>query len=136
MSHPFNGLVIGQAGRATRALLDRLLQEANTDFPTWVALVLLSDTDIPEDELTDRLATRLKVDRADAALTVTGLAEEGLTTPGATLTEQGRARFQHISDGVDSIAARLYGDLNADEKDTAGRVLALVTARAEAELAA
>ncbi|GAA2999831.1 hypothetical protein [Actinokineospora diospyrosa] len=136
MTYPFNGLVIGQAGRATRALLDRLLDEANTDFPTWVALVLLSDADIPENELVGRLAERLKVDRAEAALTVARLTQEGLTGPGLTLTQEGRARFQHISDGVDTIAALLYGDLSAEDKQTAGRVLAAVTARAEAELAA
>ncbi|RLK58654.1 hypothetical protein [Actinokineospora cianjurensis] len=134
MSHPFNGLVIGQAGRATRALLDRLLADAATTFPEWVALVLLSDGDIAEDDLVGHLTARLG--DAEAGHAVAALAANGLTSAGVTLTDAGRARFQRIGDGVDRIAQKLYGDLSAEDKAIAGRVLAEVTARAEAELAA
>ncbi|GLW90247.1 hypothetical protein [Actinokineospora globicatena] len=136
MTYPFNGLVIGQAGRATRALLDRLLDDTTTTFPEWVALVLLADGPIPEDDLVDRLTTRLRVDRTEAEAAVANLASTGLTSAGVALTAEGRARFQHISDGLDRITETLYGDLPAEDKETAGRVLAVVTARAEAELAA
>ncbi|PPK67039.1 hypothetical protein V5P93_003379 [Actinokineospora auranticolor] len=134
MTHPFNGLAIGDAAKATRALLDRLLDENATTFPEWVTLFYLAETDVPESELVTRLDARFKEGRG--AEVVDSLTRAELITAGVSLTETGRARHQRISGGIDRIAERLYGDLPAADRETAGRLLALVTARAEAALAA
>jgi hypothetical protein len=52
------------------------------------------------------------------------------------LTDQGRARNDEIRSAIAVITERLYGDIPAADLATAGRVLSLVTARANAELAA
>jgi hypothetical protein len=50
------------------------------------------------------------------------------------LTEAGRARHAEISADTAELTGRLYGGIEADDLAVAGRVLAEVTARAQAEL--
>jgi DNA-binding MarR family transcriptional regulator len=50
------------------------------------------------------------------------------------LTEGGQARFGQIRGALEDVTARLFGDLPPEDLATAGRVLAIVTARASAEL--
>jgi hypothetical protein len=114
-----NGQVIGQAHFATRALLDRVLAQTGTTFEESVALNLVANHG-------DLTLTTAKV--------LADLRTQGLLSDDE-LTDEGRARFAHISAGIADIAARLYGDLPADDLAIAGRVLATVTARARAELA-
>ncbi|MFC4108595.1 hypothetical protein ACFOX0_22010 [Micromonospora zhanjiangensis] len=141
MSHPpsLNGQVIGQAEHATRAVLDRLLAGAGVDFHDWVALNLTATADAPlgRTRLADRMAGALKIDDGIALATIDGLTDAGLLTVGAgtvALTDAGRARYADIRAALDEVTARLYGDLPAADLSTAGRVLATVTARANAEL--
>jgi hypothetical protein len=65
------------------------------------------------------------------------IAPAGLVQAGGplTLTEQGRGRYGQIRRAIDELTARLF-DFPADELATAGRVLSIVTTRANAELAA
>jgi hypothetical protein len=127
MTTPLNGQIIGQAERATRAVLDRLL--ADMPFTDWVA-INLSATGGPDD-LAGRLATGLRIDPAPI---LAGLVDAGLLTAGGALTPAGRARYDDISAGLADITARLYGDLSAEDLAVAGRVLITVTNRARAEL--
>jgi hypothetical protein len=128
-----NGIVIGQAERATRAVLDRLLDRVGTPFEQWVALNLTSASGpVSADQLAERL--RIPVPAAGAALAA--LRDGGLIGPHGVLTAAGRARHDEIAAGLAEITDRLYGDLPAEDLAVAGRVLSLVTARATAELAA
>jgi hypothetical protein len=131
MTVPLNGQVIGQAERATRALLDRLLAGVGTPFEQWVALNLTATTGpVSAAELAARL--RIPLDEAGSALSALTVA--GLLARDGTLTVAGRSRHEEISAGLAGITARLYGDLPADDLAVAGRVLTLITARATAEL--
>jgi hypothetical protein len=132
-----NGQIIGQAERATRAVLDRLLAETGTTFPQWVALNLTA-TDrgaAALDDLGNLLVTGLGVTPAEASAAITGLIERGLLAGGG-LTVGGQARYDEIAAGIAGIGERLYGGLPADDLATAGRVLTAVTDRARSELAA
>ena len=51
------------------------------------------------------------------------------------LTEAGQARHREIRAALNEVTARLFGDFPPEDLATAGRVLTIVTARADAELA-
>jgi hypothetical protein len=56
--------------------------------------------------------------------------------PSIQLTDAGRTRYRQVREQVDAITGRVFGDLPDADLATAGRVLAVVTARASAEIAA
>jgi hypothetical protein len=131
MTVPLNGQVIGQAERATRALLDRLLAGTGTSFEQWVALNLTA-TSGPVSAA--ELASRLRIPVQEATSALSALTVEGLLARDGTLTVAGRSRHEDITTELAGITARLYGDVPADDLAVAGRVLTLITARATAEL--
>ncbi|GHJ48805.1 hypothetical protein Cs7R123_61470 [Catellatospora sp. TT07R-123] len=134
-----NGQILGQAERAARAVLDRLLDQDGIDFHRWVALNATNGAPVPGPALTARLAAGLKVAEAEAAVAVEQLTAAGLladTGAGVEHTAAGAARFQQLRAAVGEVTTRLYGGIPADDLAVAGRVLQLVTARANAELAA
>ncbi len=134
MTTPLNGQIIGQAERATRAVLDRLLATTGTTFEDWVAINLTATTG-PGD-VTGRLSTGLRLEPADASAVVAGLVDAGLLTADGALTPAGRVRYDDISEGLAEVTGRLYDDLSADDLLVASRVLSTVTDRARQELAA
>ena len=141
-----NGQDIGQAEKATRAVLDRTLARTGTQFHGWVILNLLGTGGraLGEDELTGRVAHGLKIGDAAVHAAAAELAWQGLISrePAAAggthvaLTAACAARFGQIQDGIRQVSARLYGSLPETDLATAHRVLATVTERANAELAA
>lgn len=138
-----NGQVLGEAERASRALLDRLLARTGTEFHQWVVLNMtaLNGNTIERDRLVDRMTGGLKVDEAAVVTAIDELAAARLVDTGATggpavaLTAEGVARHREIRAGIEDIGTRLYAELPADDLATAGRVLTTITARANAELA-
>lgn len=138
---PLNGLVIGQAERVTRAVLDRLLATEGRTFHEWVVLNLLHGTGGDEDEqaLVALATARLRISDAPVRAAVAAVVENGQLDRHdgrLALTAAGAATRARIQAGIDGIAERFYGDLPAADLATAGRILAIVTSRAEAELAA
>ncbi|MGE5135052.1 MAG: MarR family winged helix-turn-helix transcriptional regulator [Gemmatimonadota bacterium] len=138
------GQDIGQAEKATRAVLDRHLAQTGTSFHCWVALNLLGTTGpaLPESELAGRMSYGLKISDAAARAAIGELTAQGLAArtagaaPRVELTPAGSARFRQIQDGLARITRHIYGDLPAADLATAHRVLAAVTGRANAVLAA
>jgi DNA-binding MarR family transcriptional regulator len=135
-----SGLVIGQAERATRAVLDSVLATSGTTFEQWVALRSLhvAGGHLAESDLLERMAGGLRVQGAPATQAIDQLVEQGLFGREATtvaMTVAGQARHDAISGALDVVVGRLYGDLPAEDLATAGRVLSLVTERAKAEVA-
>jgi hypothetical protein len=128
-----NGIVIGQAERATRAVLDRLLEQVGTPFDQWVVLNLTAASGPVSADL---LAARLRIPLPAASAALAAVRDAGLTGSDGRLTAAGRARHAEITAGLADITARLYGDLPPEDLAVAGRVLTLVTARATAELTA
>jgi DNA-binding MarR family transcriptional regulator len=136
------GRDLGQAERATRAVLERLLAEHGVTFLQSVALNLLADAGsvLERDGLVRQMTGGLKIDEPPVLAAVDELVRLGLVTGGPgperlELTPAGRQRFRHVRDGVDRLTERLYGGLPEDDLATAHRVLAIVTERANAELA-
>jgi DNA-binding MarR family transcriptional regulator len=138
---PVNGQVIGLAHYASRAALERVLARSGTTFNRSVALRAVSDNGgtVERARLEGRLTGALKIEEAAARRTVDEMtALKLLEEPSSgqvSLTEGGRELFESIRTAGNEIAARLYADIPAEDLATAGRVLTLVTERADAELA-
>jgi hypothetical protein len=137
-----NGRIIGQAERATRALLENLLATTGIGFQPWVILTNLATAGatLPEAELVHRVTVGLTIPDADARATIDELVELGLTERSGvdgtvSLTPAGQARHDGIQGAVNELTAGLYGDLPPADLATAGQVLTLVTERARARLA-
>jgi DNA-binding MarR family transcriptional regulator len=134
--------VIGQAESALGAILEPLLDQAELTFPQWLVLVITSASgdSVARGELVQRISTSRKLPSVQVLSALEKLAVAGLveTTADAdvtvALTPVGLARFQDVRGKVDEITGRLF-DLPADDLVVAGRVLSIVTARANAEIA-
>ncbi|MFD9461225.1 MarR family winged helix-turn-helix transcriptional regulator [Streptomyces sp. NPDC060027] len=138
---PVNGQVIGLAHYASRAALERVLARSGTTFEQSVALRAVSDNGgtVERDRLVGRLTGALKIEEPTArrtvdAMTAVKLLEEP-TAGQVSLTDAGRELFESIRTAGNEIAARLYAGIPAEDLAAAGRVLTLVTERADAELA-
>lgn len=138
---PVNGQVIGLAHYASRAVLERVLARSGTTFHQSVALRAVSANGgtVERAWLVNRLTGALKVEEPVARATVEEMTARGLLEePGAgqvSLTDVGHELFESIRAEGNAIAARLYAGIPAGDLAAAGRVLALVTERADAELA-
>ncbi|WP_422740311.1 MarR family winged helix-turn-helix transcriptional regulator [Micromonospora sp. WMMD729] len=136
-----NGQVIGQAHFATRALLDRAVAPLGVDFGQVLALNALTAGPVARTPLVRRLANARKVDESAVHEVIDRLVDVGLarlddtTETQVRLTDAGHATQARIAEAVGGITARLYGDIPPAEADVAARVLALVTERANDELA-
>lgn len=137
-----NGQVIGQAHYATRTVLERLLAGTGTTFEQSVALNVAADGggSVQRNQLVARMTGGLKIDDSAVSATVAELIASGLmeVPPGeeshVRLTDAGQALQRQIRTGIGEVTARLYGDFPAEDLATAGRVLTIVTERANAEL--
>ena len=134
-----NTQVIGQAESALGAILDPLLTRTGTTFRQWLVLTVTaaSGADIDRATLVARIAGARKIDAAEVETAIGELAAAGLARADSrvTLTEAGQARCTGIRTALEEITARLF-DFPAEDLATAGRVLAILTARANAELTA
>jgi hypothetical protein len=132
--------VIGQAEKTLNAILARQLVGTGLAEPDWVILTLAATSGEPpgRDQFTRTVADALKISEAGARarigamvtaqqLQITG---EGVTVTGAALQVHERIRA-----ATAGITQQLWGDLPAGDLATAGRVLAIITERANAELA-
>jgi len=135
---PLSTQVIGQAESALGALLDPLLSRTGTTFHQWLVLTVTaaSGGDIDHDQLVARISGARKIDGAEVEAAIAELDAAGLAggTSRVILTAAGRARFAEIRGALAEITARLF-DFPAEDLATAGRVLAILTERANAELA-
>ena len=135
---PLSTQVIGQAESALGALLDPLLAGTGITFHQWLVLTVTaaSGASIDRGRLIARISDARKVDGSAVGAALTELTAAGLVTGDgpAALTDAGRAAYHRIRGALEEITARLF-DFPAEDLATAGRVLAIVTARANALLA-
>jgi hypothetical protein len=139
------GQDIGQAHKATQAVLNRLLARTGVEFEAWVTINLIGSNESPlrRDELVARVVHGLKIDEWTARGFLTDVVDHGLVSlmpvgaadPEITLTPAGITLFHEVRDGIAQITRRLYSDIPSDDLAAAHRVLAVVTGRANAELA-
>jgi hypothetical protein len=134
-----NTQVIGQAERALGALLDPILAGIGTTFTQWLVLTVTTAAggDADRGQLVARISAARKLDGAEVESAISELHALGMLQGTATvsLTARGQARHGQIRRAIDELSARLF-DFPAADLATAGRVLSIVTARANAELAA
>ncbi|MDX6472688.1 MAG: hypothetical protein QOK22_1504 [Gaiellaceae bacterium] len=132
-----NPQILGQAERAHGALLDRKLAGTGLAYHHWVALTLIVGGRLDVDGLIATIAGAVKIDTASARNVLDELAAAQLIEADGSalrLTGEGRATYDRLRESVDATIGSLYAGIPADELATAGRVVALLTARANAEL--
>lgn len=132
--------IVGQAERAHRPILDRILAPTGTTMNQWVALKLIAVAGPGSlDQLAGRITGMLRIDdvsarAAIAELTSAGLLEQLPADAGLLgFTDAGRALYQQINGAVDEVINRAYADIPVDDLITAGRVLTLITTKLNAE---
>jgi len=138
-----NTQVIGQAESALGAILGPLLDRAAISFHEWVVLVVTSagGGSAARGDLVRQLAAMRKLSTADVLRAVDELAAAGLVEltgddePEVRVTAEGQARYRQVREHVNAITGRIFGDMPLADLETAARVLGIVTARANAELA-
>ncbi|GAA3148648.1 winged helix DNA-binding protein [Streptomyces echinatus] len=137
-----NGRVVALAHYASRALLEDALTRHGATFNQSVTLrvVAVAGGAVGRDALVADVIGSLKTDESVvhgviAELTAAKLLEEDpAEASGIRLTDAGRALYESTATESAEIAARLYADIPAEDLAIAGRVLTLVTERANAEL--
>jgi DNA-binding MarR family transcriptional regulator len=136
-----NPQILGQAEKAHKPLLDRILAPTGTTMNQWVALKLtaVSGGAADRDRLTSMIAGALKIDEAAVLAVIAELTTAELLKdvpgegPRVGFTDAGQAFYQQINDAVDEIIARVYADIPVEDLTTAARVLMIITDRLNAE---
>ncbi|MEU6705674.1 MarR family transcriptional regulator [Streptomyces wuyuanensis] len=132
---------LGLAHYAARGVLEHVLARHGITFQQQIALRAAVTADAPRtpDELVAQVRASLKADPADIRTTLDELlAGHLLVTDGTRLrpTDAGRELLAAVGAETAPVSARIWGGIPAEDLAAAGRVLSLVTERANAELAA
>ncbi|MFF0434824.1 MarR family transcriptional regulator [Streptomyces sp. NPDC004327] len=132
---------LGLAHYAARGVLEHVLGRYGTTFQQQIALraAVTAETPRTPDELVAQVQGSLKADPAEVHATLDELRTRGLLVmDGAHIrpTDAGRELLATLAAETAPISARVWGGIAEEDLAAAGRVLALVTERANAELAA
>ncbi|TVL91196.1 MarR family transcriptional regulator [Streptomyces sp. SAJ15] len=132
---------LGLAHHAARGVLEHVLARHGVTFQQQIALraAVTADTPQTSDDLVAQVRGSLKADPDDIRATLDELlAKRLLLADGAHLrpTDAGRELIAAVGAETAPVSARIWGEIPAQDLAAAGRVLALVTERANAELAA
>jgi DNA-binding MarR family transcriptional regulator len=134
--------VIALAHYAGRALLEQVLARHGATFQQSVTLrlVAVAAGPVERDRVIDGVVGSLKIDAAEAHSVVDELIAAELLAPQGPsqvrITDAGRELYDSTSAATAPITARIYAGLPTEDLAAAGRVLTLITERANAELAA
>ncbi len=131
---------LGLAHYAARGVLEHVLARHGITFQQQIALraAIIADAPQTPDDLVTQVRGSLKADPVDIRATLDELlAKQLLVADGAHLhpTDAGRELTAAAGAQTAPISARIWGGIPAEDLAVAGRVLALVTERANAELA-
>src|SRR4051794_35685308 len=126
----FGAALLGQTEKTLNVILDRELAGTGLDEHLWITLTLAvtAGGTLDRDQLNGRVAGGLKVTEAQAQARIAELIAANLleaTTgdePTVKVTETGEELHRCIRGAVGDITTRLWGDLPADDLNTAGRV--------------
>lgn len=138
---PADARALGLAHYAARGLLEHVLARHGVTFQQQIALraAVTAEAPQPAEALVAQVQGTLKADPAGVRATLDELRARGLlVADGAHLrpTDAGRELLAAVAAGTAPVSARVWGGIPAEDLAAAGRVLALVTERANAELAA
>jgi DNA-binding MarR family transcriptional regulator len=134
--------VIALAHYAGRALLENVLARHGATFQQSVTLrvAAIAEGPVERDGIVGAVVGALKIDAAEARSVIDGLIAAGLLAPeGPSLvriTDAGRELHDRTSAETAPISARVYAGIPTEDLAVAGRVLSLITERADGELAA
>ncbi|NUO99325.1 MAG: winged helix DNA-binding protein [Nonomuraea sp.] len=137
-----NPRVIALAHYAARAVLEQVLARYDLTFQQSVTLRLaaVADGPVEREHIVDGVVGSLKIDTTEASAVVDGLIAAQLLAPQEPsqlrITDAGRELYDTTSAATAPISARVYADIAEEDLAVAGRVLTLITERANAELAA
>jgi DNA-binding MarR family transcriptional regulator len=137
-----NPRVIALAHYAARAVLEKVLARHGVTFQQSVTLRLaaVAEGPVERDRIAGDVVGALKIDAAEAHSVVDELVFTGLLAPHESsqvrITDTGRELFETTSAETAPVTARVYAGIPAEDLAVAGRVLSLITERADAELAA
>ncbi|MFI9646942.1 MarR family transcriptional regulator [Streptomyces sp. NPDC052040] len=126
---------------AARAVLEHVLARHGLTFQQQVALRAAVTAETPQapDDLVAQVQGSLKADPAGIRATLDELlAKRLLVADGAHLvpTAAGRELLAAVTAETAPVSARVWGGIPAEDLAATGRVLTLITGRANAELAA
>ncbi|WP_326797959.1 MarR family transcriptional regulator [Streptomyces sp. NBC_01808] len=126
---------------AARGVLEHVLARHGVTFQQQIALRAAVTADAPQtaDDLVAQVRGSLKADPADIRATLDELlARELLVADAARFrpTDAARELLAAVAAETAPYSARIWGGIAAEDLAAAGRVLALVNERANAELAA
>ncbi|MEU3266691.1 MarR family transcriptional regulator [Streptomyces bacillaris] len=126
---------------AARGVLETVLARHGITFEQQVTLraAITADTPQTPDGLLARVQESLKAAPAGIRTTIDHLRSERLLVadgPHLRPTDAGRELLAAVSAETAPLSARIWGGIPAEDLAATGRVLALVTERANAELAA
>jgi hypothetical protein len=133
--------VIALAHYAGRAILENVLARHDVTFQQSVTLRLaaVSDGPVGREQLVDGVTGALKTDATEAHGVIDELLAARLLAPeaasGVRITDAGRELYGRTSGETAPITARIYDGIPAEDLAVAGRVLSLITERANTELA-
>ncbi|MGW2418664.1 MarR family transcriptional regulator [Streptomyces sp. NPDC001709] len=137
-----NPRTIALAHYASRAVLERVLAAYGTTFLQNVTLRLAAVADGPVERaaLVDGVTGAVKIDAADAHRTIEELIAAGLLAATEAsrmeITVAGRELYAKAAAETAPVTARIYAGISEEDLAATGRVLTLITERADAELAA
>ena len=125
--------VIGETEKTLNAFLGRLLAGTGVTEPQWV---ILSVAVTGGGSITPQQAAfALKITEPQAGDQLGQLTAAGYLTDGKSVTQRALELFARVRNATHEITEWLWGDLPAEDLATAGRVLSIITERANAELA-
>lgn len=133
---------IGLAHYAARAVLEQVMGRHGLGFlhATVLRPVAAAEEPLPRDRLVRGVVDTVKISAAEADRTVDELICRSLLREDEAglirMTEAGRATYDAGAAETAQVSARIWADIPEADRAAAGRVLALVTERANAELAA
>ncbi|MEW2223208.1 MarR family transcriptional regulator [Streptomyces sp. NPDC006990] len=132
--------MLGLAHHAARGVLEHVLARHGLTFEQQVALrtLVTAGTPLTADDAVARVRDSLKADPVDIRATLDELlARQSIVADGAHLlpTDSGRELLAAVGAETAPLAACIWGGIPDEDLAAAGRVLALVTERADAQLA-
>ncbi|MFC9502882.1 MarR family transcriptional regulator [Streptomyces sp. NPDC057002] len=103
-------------------------------------LAAVADGPVRREQLVDGVTGALKIDATEVHGVIDELTAARLLTPdeasGMRITDAGRELYDRTSGETAPITGRIYDGIPAEDLAVAGRVLSLITERADSELAA
>ncbi|MFD5281839.1 hypothetical protein [Streptomyces rubrogriseus] len=138
---PADARALGLAHYAARGVLEQILARHGVTFQQQVVLRAAATAPTPptRDGLVADVRGTLKADPAGIQTVVDGLLDKGLLVEDGVhlpATDAGRELLAAVGTAVAPVSARIWGGIPAEDLAATGRVLALVTERADAEFAA